>query len=322
MLIAFHVSNFSFRGTEVATFDYAYYNIKILKNDSIIVYPKNRNKDIENIDMFNKFKNNFKIYCYDTLGELETYLQSLNCRGIYFIKYGKKDELEMKSIPTFIHCVYTTDEPHGTVYAGVSQSVSKNKYPIVPHIITIENDKNNLRKQLNIPDNAIVYGRHGGSDTFNIPFVKEAIKEVLNKNKDVYFIFAVKPLMLSDINHERLIFTKPFVDTRLKRQFINTCDAMIHACSLGESFGISVLEFSKCNKPVITWDGGDWNKQHLINLGEYAIKYRNKEELIEILSESKENEKWRENRDYWKTTIPFTPENVMKQFNEVFLRKI
>ncbi len=315
MLIAFHVNNFSFRGTEVATFDYAYYNIKLLKNQSIIVYPKNRSMQYENNDMFNKFEKNFEMYCYDTLGELETYLQSLDCKGIYFIKYGKKDELEMKSIPTFVHCVYTTEEPHGTVYAGVSQSVSKTKFPVVPHIITMDNDNNNLRKQLNIPDNAIVYGRHGGSDTFNISFVKEAILEVL-KNDNIYFIFAVRPLMLDDINHERVIFTKPFVDTKLKRQFINTCDAMIHGCSLGESFGISVLEFSKCNKPVITWNGGEWNKQHLFHLGDYAIKYKNKEELVNILTNKLEN------KDYSRVATPFTPENVMRQFRDVFLKNI
>src|SRR5687767_15557130 len=39
--IAFHVSHFTPRGTEVATYNYAYYNQAILGNTSIIVAPKN-----------------------------------------------------------------------------------------------------------------------------------------------------------------------------------------------------------------------------------------------------------------------------------------
>ena len=36
---------------------------------------------------------------------------------------------------------------------------------------------------------------------------------------------------------------------------------------VGESFGLSVLDFAYCEKPVITWNGGLWHKQHLSYLG-------------------------------------------------------
>ena len=56
-ICGFHVSHFTFRGTETATHDYAYYNQSILKNKSIIFTPKEHtlppNKDI--LEKFQKF---------------------------------------------------------------------------------------------------------------------------------------------------------------------------------------------------------------------------------------------------------------------------
>ena len=38
-----------------------------------------------------------------------------------------------------------------------------------------------------------------------------------------------------------------------KVKFINTCNAMLHARSLGESFGLSCAEFAIKNKPIFTY---------------------------------------------------------------------
>ena len=38
-----------------------------------------------------------------------------------------------------------------------------------------------MRSELNIPDEAIVFGRYGGVETFDIKFVYNSIKEILNK---------------------------------------------------------------------------------------------------------------------------------------------
>ena len=45
------------------------------------------------------------------------------------------------------------------------------------------------------------------------------------------------------------------MDLNYKVKFINTCDAMIHARAMGETFGLAVAEFSKKNKPVIFVSG-------------------------------------------------------------------
>ena len=75
-------------------------------------------------------------------------------------------------------------DPHGDVYAAVSETLAKKfqKTLFVPHMIGLPPaiDKNdNLRKTLNIPEDATVFGRHGGQDTFNLQFTKDVINNVI-----------------------------------------------------------------------------------------------------------------------------------------------
>ena len=315
--IAFHVENFTFRGTEVVNFDYAFYNQTICKNKSIILSPKNKNYNASEVEeVKNKFLSHFQVFFYNDI-DLEKICIDNKVDLFYVIKYGKQDNLVLKTIPTFVHCVFTTNEPHGTFYVGVSDSVSKNnskniKYPVLNHIVYLPSLQTNYRKELNIPQDALVLGRHGGNDTFNIPFVKDGLLELLNEKQNLYLIFCVQPAIFNDIKHPRIIYLQPFSDTRIKRKFINTCDAMIHACSLGESFGLSVLEFAFCGKPVITWNGGSWHQQHLSNLGDKAIKYNNKEELKHIILNFQEVIK---NKDFYINN--FSPEKIMNDFEKL-----
>lgn len=274
---------------------------------------------------------------------------------VYCIKYGTIDSHFtfcnspiFPGVKTVVHCVFKMDKDnkHGDVYAGVSKSVanllSKDsfdesfKFPYVDHIISLPEIKTNLRKEFNIPENAIVFGRLGGTDTFNIPYTVDVIKSIISrKNNNIYFIFAVLPDILhplinkenNELNNSRelnkqitkfIISVPSFFDQKRKREFINTCDAMIHASLLGESQGLSILEFSYCNKPVITWNGGQWHKQHLDNLGDYAIKYNNKEELYNILTNFSLIKT--KNVQFNNVCKQFTPEIVMKKFESVFIK--
>lgn len=326
MKIAFHIFHFSFRGSEIAAFDYAYYNQKILNNVSFIVIPE-KQKIPQNNEVFNKFNKEFDILFYKDNIHLEELCKLHKIDGIYFIKYGTKGEIIINSIPSFVHCVFTTTDKHGTVYAGVSDSVSKHnnqniKYPVLNHIVYLPELKSNLRKILGIPDGAIVLGRHGGEDTFNIDYLRDIIKSIVEVRKDIYFLFAVRPYILKDVNHKQIIYLDSFSDNRVKRKFINTCDAMIHACGLGESFGLSILEFIYCNKPVITWNGGSWHKQHLENLGNNAVTYENKEELFHILSNLKKEELVVSKNFTQEVKQKYSPIKIIGDFKNLFLDKI
>jgi hypothetical protein len=320
MIIAFHPASsggLSFRGSEIALYDYAHFNEKLLKNKSIICLKKSSyNEHV----VLNKFIARFDtIIYYESTSDLEDQLIFLKVDAFYTIRHGRIEEPMLSKIPMLVHCVYDMSEQYG-IMAGVSESVAKrfNCVSFVPHMCHVYNTDENYRAMLKIPDNAIVYMRHGGADTWDLLFVKNVVIRILNDRDDIYFLFAVRPNILKDINHTRLICLEPFADLEIKRKFINTGDALLHAQSLGETFGLSIAESSYANKPVITWNGGDC-QEHLRILGNNCIKYNNEEELYHILTTFNKDIISRSN---WKSYDNYTPEKVITIFDNVFLDPI
>jgi hypothetical protein len=213
-----------------------------------------------------------------------------------------------------MHCVFTCIHPHGDVYACISPCVNgfHNQYPVVPHMINLPYHDRNMRKELNIPEDAVVYGLYGGYESFNLKHAQDAVYEVARDNPNIYFLLVnLKPFRDPLPN---LIYHKAIVDLDKKVEFINTCDAMVWGRSGGETFGLCIGEFSTKNKPVIcTNDGSD---SHIRILGDKAILYNTKEDLYKILTHFNRDEiskrDWNAYRDY-------EPEKVMKIFKEVFI---
>ncbi len=102
---------------------------------------------------------------------------------------------------------------------------------------------------INIPENAVVFGRHGGKGQFDIRFVQEIIYNIAKSNPTIYFIFVNTYTFCETLPN--IIHLDTIIDTNSKRKFINTCDAMIWGRIEGETFGLEIAEFSICNKPVI-----------------------------------------------------------------------
>ena len=63
-----------------------------------------------------------------------------------------------------------------------------------------------------------------------------------------YFLFMNTPEFYI---HPRVIYLSPETNLQKKADFILACDAMLHARSLGESFGLSVAEFLFHGKPAV-----------------------------------------------------------------------
>lgn len=321
--IAFNIDQFYFRGTEIAIYDYAHYNEVILGNRSIIttnITEKEKNKRNDNQNVLDKFISRFPIFVYKNTVTLNEICKNQNADYIYTIKYGDKTGFNPLGLTTrlLVHCVYVMHEPHGHKYIAVSPSIGKDYVPHIVHLPEKSIFKQNLRFDLNIPDNSFVIGRHGGLDTFYLPDIDKIVSYILNNYENVYFLFMPRPDILKGVNHKRLITIDPIIDLQDKRKFIETCDILLHAQILGETQGLSILEFAFCNKPVVTWNGGRC-QQHLKNLGDKAILYNNYNELINIIDEFIKNNQERKKENLKDIIIPFTPENVMKKFNEHFL---
>lgn len=326
--VAFHSNQLGDRGTEICLYKYAKYNRDILGNRSVIFsssskpYPcANRFKEFTTylypFSFKNDKQNNEIRTCLEELCEKE------KVTHFYAIKFGDEDGIMPKNTKRLAHCVFTMKEPHGDVYAGVCKYIS-DKYgsvhPYVYHIVEKEapHVTSNLREELNIPKHALVLGRHGGKDTFNLPFVWDSIVRALNERSDLYFVFLNTNVFYQ---HERIIYLPWTMDEEYKAKFVNTCDAMMHARADGEIFSLSTAEFSVRNKPVITWSPtivpNHYDTGHLTVLGDKCIKYRDSSELTNIIINIDRKDITDKCWDVYGET--YSPTNVMNQFNSVFL---
>lgn len=319
MKILFHENELNYRGTSIAMYDYADFNERILGNESIIIY--NKNCKTNHPLGIEKFKKRFEVLEYEALSELDNIITKNNVDLLYAIKNGDQDGVASTECKTAVHAVFKHCDPHGNVYAYVSewlsQEMSGGTYPFVPHMVNFTEDTTeDLRKQLGIPGNARVFGYYGGAQSFNITFAQKTSEEIARKYKDIYFLFMGVDSFVKNRwwrpKAENMIFLPPSSDVLYKLKFINTCDALLHARERGETFGITVAEFALKNKPIITFADSP-EKAHLMELGNDAYLYRNKNELKEILLDT----------DLSKTAIrsyeKFLPQQVMEQFKKVFM---
>ena len=319
MKIIFHENQLSYRGTSNAIYNYALFNEEILGNESVILYNKNNKQNFD--AAINRFKKKFKVIEYCEIKELENIVDNEKADLFYAIKAGKKDGIEVSNCKTAMHAVFKYYEPHGDVYAYVSewlsQEMTNGKAPFVPHMIHVEKSEFNLRKELNIPEEAIVFGRHGGNKTFDLRFVKSIVKQIARKRKDIYFLFlGTNSFVFKNIfrPYNNIIFLPTTVDDIYKSKFINTCDAYLHARKQGESFGIAIGEFSVSNKPIVTWANSE-EKSHIEILGDKALIYQDEEKLIDIIENFTPNSAI--NWDAYSKM--YAPEKVMEKFKKVFI---
>ena len=157
-------------------------------------------------------------------------------------------------------------------------------------------------------DDKFVVGWYGG-DNFELSFAKQAIIDVAKQRNDIIFLF----MNCTPFTREPNVY---FVDgthnLNEKVAFINTCDAMIHSRERGETFGLTIAEFSTFEKPIITYSNSP-EKNHINILGDKGFYYTNYNELYEILLNINPSVKG------YNCYTEFTPEKVMNKFKKVFL---
>lgn len=302
MRVGFLNNQIDNRGTGNALFDYADYNESILGNTSIILSLDTQPRDpLMEARLYERFQH---IWPYNGKDKLDIDV-------LYHIKSGADDGFRAPiGVRYAVHGVFECPS-HGDRNAVVSDWLSGAcNVPSVPHIVLLPNTTETLRRSLGINPDAVVFGRYGGSDTFDIPWIWDAIGSALDQRNDILFLFANTDGIPHEIlNSGRVASLPPIGSPFDKRIFINTCDAMIHARQRGETFGIAVGEFASEGKPIITY-GNSPEKAHLLNLP-YAEQYLDKEQLIDILV----NFTAYASKGY----LDYRPRNVMAKFKEVFL---
>src|SRR5947207_2746976 len=113
LTIGFYLYDLTYRGTNTALFNYAYYNQKLLKNTSIILLHKddnieNKQKIVGTLEktpentiyctinemkkVYSLFKSNFNLIEFEN----EKSLDQLKLNAIYVIKHGREDVSKFK----------------------------------------------------------------------------------------------------------------------------------------------------------------------------------------------------------------------------------
>jgi hypothetical protein len=322
MILGFHTKQLLARGTEVALFDYALAARELLGHEVRIFVPAASRRILQPVRR--RFEDHFELVSYDDPG-------AIDCDALYVIKRGRPGRVTER-IPELVHAFDDGSFPHGHRFAVVSDWVSRHarrklelvrnrvlelprvkKPPVVPHIVSLPEIEEDLRSELRIPEDGVVFGRHGGLGNFDIRFVEEAVRESVERRSEVWFVFVnVEPFC----EHDRIRYLPELIDRVEIRRLVNTCDYMLHAHRYGETFGLAVAEFAYAGAPVLTFLGSPL-QGHLDLLSDgLLLGYRNYEDVyayLEQLPRRLEPADSGVRRNY-------SRERVMARFAETFLR--
>lgn len=317
MKILFHVNQINYRGTTVAITDYAKYNQELLGNESVMVFNEGLGFEGEEGSsqvVVDALKKQFKVIGY-TDSKLQEVVDAEKPDLTYFIRAGAKEFLP-ENTKTAVHAVFKFNDPHGDSYAYISEWLARTQSAtaeFVPHCVSLPSPTKDYREAFGIKPEQIVIGRIGGYNEFNIPFVKKTIEKLVAENDNYVFLFSsTSPF----IDHPNVKFISEIHDLQKKSNFMNTCDAMLHARQIGESFGLSIAEFLSMNKPVMAWSGG-FDKNHVEMLKDSGLLYNNEEELKQILLGIKD---FANKEDWTQRVASFKPELVMDKFKQIFIK--
>jgi len=328
MKIAFHSSYLGYRGTEIALMDYAQGNREILGNESLFLMPWREGG--EEHPVTKRMREIASLRFYRTAAEREGILKEEKADFFYCIKNGFNDGVVSRKVPTGIHAIFRESEFHGDIYAYVSSWLSEvmayGKAPWVPHMVRLAEEVGDLKAEIGIPKNEVVFGRHGGDDSFDIPWAQKAVVETARKDPQIWFLFLNTRKFPGAIGLPNIRFLPATADPIRKRLFLNSCDAMLHGRMRGETFGLSCLEFAMIGKSVLTYAGSP-ERAHLEILGDTAVHYENAQELHELLRKPTSiigdinSGEWRTEGGEWMQKLKqYQPEAVMRKFDQVFLK--
>jgi len=315
MKVAFHSRLLTERGSEGAMLDYARLNRSVLGNESVLCLPDNPN--FVGSPILKKWQEEFPVILYRSRRELGQILFGQGVEVIYMTKPGPWDGLLIPGVKNCVHAQFLCDEFHGDAYAYLSPWMSRvmtgREDSFVPFFVPKLESTENLRSQLKIPATARVFGRHGGWDTFNIPFVRQAVADHARRHPEDHFVFLNTKPIHGTQGLANVRYLPATVDSGEKARFLATCDVMLHARWHGETFGLAVAEFAVLGKPVITY-GGSRERAHLELLGNGGFLYKSQAELEKILSSS--IPRILPGSNYQRYTVAA---NVMGLFRKVFL---
>ena len=354
--ICFHTNEFNGRGTTVAIYDYAHYNEVLLGHKSTFIMP-NTDAVIKGVS-YDRFHQRFgPIHLYDPQGtnHLSITARQQQCDIIYLMKSGEartppsyERQFSCYGPPISVHGIFSWEE-HGAAYALLSDEQIKTVSPTtyqtlqstddldnhwVPHIVALptlnkteqqEVKKLNFRKKLKIPSKDVtVFCRHGGSGTFDIGYVQDAVCKIVKQfPSNTYFVFLGTTRWSNHQNctanyPNNIHFLPETASTLIKEAYFQACDVMIHGRSDGEMFSMAIAEASIHNLPVITTVKPGTPRQPVV-LQNKAFLFNDQSSLMKQLTHFIQNGV-NKDKDY-NAYHEYSPKAVMKRFSRIFIER-
>jgi hypothetical protein len=257
---------------------------------------------------------------YKSEKDLISLSKSFNVSHSMFVHDGRYRNFWIPNTKHLVHAVFNNYEPHGDVYAYVSEwlykhalksknsrtlveikdikASSNNPYKVgesvnttwVPHTVMPKiGDGAYFRVANKIARESFLIGRIGGYTEFNDPAAKSAVMSILEKNKNVVFLFVnTKPFIL----HSNVKYMGYISETQ-KWDFYQACDLLLNGRLMGESFGFSIVEPLMLGKPILGPDSirnKNMDKHHIDILEPMHLLYKSKRDLEKKINKIMENQ--------------------------------
>lgn len=296
----FYSNQLGLRGTEIALFDYAHYFEALTCGEahigSRVGAPEMEGKP--------KFDSRFGYERVHLIGSkdfasIDDIVDKHSIDVVYTLQAGNDPPWRPpRNASLLMHGVFwehdmlgNRGQQPGRRLAVISESVEHSPdVPVVPHMVNMDpcdDDVPGMRPTFQIAQDARVFCRHGGFETFSDLELSWVWPEVCSHARaypeDYFLLMNTNPGECSG-KLSNVIHLPGSPNMTRKRSFLNTCNACLHARRHGESFGLAVAECSMSGLPVITHahpsPGGD---NHLRILGPHALPYHDADSLASLL---------------------------------------
>ena len=335
MRIAFLDLNFTFRGTTRAILNYAEAINNYTEHRASVIVLARSQRISRDLAALYLCKGSPEVLIFTDIDDIARLTnQYYDC--VYHVSGGRSIEedqmLNLFEVPLLLHQV-GYEKPRSDLdstkfhcaYTSHWQSYffSFNKAPVVPYIIKgessllrVEELRDKARRVFGLDDKKLVLGRHGGIDTWNLPFVTRVVMDTVRKRSDIGFIFMnTNPFD----DHPSIKFIDGTASDSNLDLYFRCTDAMIHARWEGETFGLACAEFLVRKKPIITWSGSR-ERSHFWLADKSILTYNNQYDLaslLEYLSVEELAEKAKGICDF--IIESHSPSVCIRQFVKVFL---
>lgn len=322
MKLLFHSNQACYRGTSQSLIKYAKYCRDIWGFDVWLSYCKNNQWNRpQAIDWWEReFPD--KNFVYENFDEVNDFIKNNHIDINYSVKGGEVDNKLANNCKVCTHVVFRNYQPHGDVYAYISKWLSdvmtNGTRPWVDYPVILDDTKEDLRDYLGIPANAIVIGRHGGYEEYNLPWVHQIVYSIAQQRPDIYFIYLNTKRFCPPIKN--IIHIEGTTNLVEITKFLNTCTLALQARDMGESFGVANAECMSLDKPVFAYRGTAGDQNQSIMIGDDYYLYDNPQDLINKLNRYLSSGIVEQPGYFSSKVATYSIENIMEnQFGPVFL---